>query len=150
MTEILFYHLQSHPLERVLPTLVERSIARGWRVVVEAGSRERVEALDALLWTYEADSFLPHGTGEDGSAARHPVVITDGPGRANAADVRFLVDGAALPSEPSAYTRIVILFDGTDDDAMTNARVQWKGARAAGLDCTYWQQNGDGRWEKKA
>ena len=49
MTEILFYHLQRHPLERVLPALVEKSLARGWRVVVQAASEERVEALDGRL-----------------------------------------------------------------------------------------------------
>ena len=38
MTEVLFYHLQRQPLERVLPTLLERSLARGWRVVVQASS----------------------------------------------------------------------------------------------------------------
>ena len=52
MTEILFYHLQRQPLERVLPALLEKSLERGWRVVVQAASEERIEALDAHLWTY--------------------------------------------------------------------------------------------------
>ena len=52
MTEVLFYHLLRQPLETVLPTLLEKSLARGWRVVVEAASAERVEALDAHLWTF--------------------------------------------------------------------------------------------------
>ena len=65
MTEILFYHLQRHPLERVLPALVEKSLERGWRVVVQAASEERVEALDAHLWNFRDDSFLPHGTWRD-------------------------------------------------------------------------------------
>lgn len=39
MTEILFYHLQQQPLEKVLPTLLEKSLERGWRVVVQASSR---------------------------------------------------------------------------------------------------------------
>ena len=47
MTEVLFYHLQRAPLERVLPELLERSLARGWRAVVRAGYPARVEALDA-------------------------------------------------------------------------------------------------------
>ena len=57
MTEILFYHLQRQPLERVLPTLLEKSLERGWRVVVQAASEERIEALDAHLWTFRDDSF---------------------------------------------------------------------------------------------
>src|SRR5262249_57130124 len=52
MTEIVFYQLQRQPLERVLPTLIEKSLERGWRVVVQAASEERVEALDAHLWTF--------------------------------------------------------------------------------------------------
>jgi DNA polymerase-3 subunit chi len=49
MTEVLFYHLEHQPLERVLPSLVEKTLERGWRAVVQAGSEERVEALDSLL-----------------------------------------------------------------------------------------------------
>src|SRR5919205_246230 len=66
MTEVWFYHLQGQPLERVLPNLLERSLERGWRIVVQAASDERVEALDAHLWTYRDDAFLPHGTDRDG------------------------------------------------------------------------------------
>ena len=62
MTEVLFYHLQNMPLERVLPPLLEKSLERGWRVVVQTASEERADALDSHLWTYRDDSFLPHGT----------------------------------------------------------------------------------------
>jgi len=73
MTEVLFYHLEQQPLERVLPALVERTLARGWRAVVQAGSEERVEALDTLLWTYSEESFLPQGPRRDGWPARAEV-----------------------------------------------------------------------------
>src|SRR5262245_34033420 len=52
MTEVLFYHLEHQPLERVLPALVERTLERKWRAVIQVGSEERLEALDTLLWTY--------------------------------------------------------------------------------------------------
>jgi DNA polymerase-3 subunit chi len=51
-TEIYFYHLEKRSLEQVLPTLLERSLERGWRAAVQAASEERVEALNTLLWTY--------------------------------------------------------------------------------------------------
>jgi DNA polymerase III subunit chi len=51
LTEVGFYHLQTTPLERALPKLVERSLAGGFRVLVVAGSAERVAHLDAVLWT---------------------------------------------------------------------------------------------------
>lgn len=150
MTDVLFYHLQNQPLERVLPVLLEKSVERGWKVVVEATSPERVEALDALLWTYDDESFLPHGTDRESDAALQPVLITAKAERANGGSVRFLVDGAPLPADMETYERIVLLFDGNDPDAVDQARIHWRTARGAGHDCTYWQQDEAGRWGKRA
>ena len=33
--------------------------------------------------------------------------------------------------------------------AVAKAREQWKAAKGAGCQVTYWQQSGEGRWEKK-
>src|SRR6201747_371638 len=68
MTEVLFYHLQNHSLEYVLPPLLEKSLERGWRVVVQSTSEERADALDAHLWTYRQDSFMTHSTWRPGDA----------------------------------------------------------------------------------
>ncbi len=150
MTEILFYHLQNQPLERVLPTLLEKSLERGWRMVVQAASDERIDALDAHLWTYRDDSFLPHGTYREAEAAAQPVVLTIHDSNPNAANVRFLVDGVGLPADVAEYQRVVLLFDGTDDDAVAQARGHWSAAKAAGHDATYWQPDVNGRWQRKA
>jgi DNA polymerase III subunit chi len=149
MTEVLFYHLEHQPLERVLPNLVEKTLERGWRAVVQAGSEERVEALDTLLWTYRDESFLPHGTKRDGNPALQPVYLTAQEDNPNGATVRFLVDGAET-ADLTAYARIVYLFEGRDAAAVARAREQWTGAKEAGCDVTYWQQSPEGRWEKKA
>jgi len=150
MTEILFYHLQGRSFDRVLPSLIERSLERGWRIVVQAASDERIEALDAHLWTYRDDSFLPHGTHRQSDPHAQPVLITLDEGNPNAAHIRFLVDGAALPEDASTYERIVILFDGADADAVAQARERWSEAKAAGFDVTYWQPDEQGRWQRKA
>lgn len=150
MTEVFFYHLQGQPLDRVLPTLLERSLERGWRIVVQAGSDERVEALDAHLWTYRDDAFLPHGTERDGEAAAQPVLLTVREQNPNGAHVRFLIDGVGLPVDAAAYQRIVVLFDGDDADAVAQARTRWSEAKAAGLEVTYWQPDERGRWQRKA
>ncbi|MHB1101289.1 MAG: DNA polymerase III subunit chi [Devosia sp.] len=148
MAEILFYHLENQPLERVIPVLLEKTLERGWRAVVETGSRERAEALDAVLWTYRDESFLPHGIAGGEADADQPVLITTEPGNGNAANVRFFVD-RAVPQSPEGYDRIVYLFSGHDPDAVTEARAAWK-ALSAGNALTYWQQEADGRWVKKA
>jgi DNA polymerase-3 subunit chi len=150
MTELLFYHLQRQPLERVLPTLLEKSLERGWRVVVQASSEERVEALDAQLWTYRDDSFLPHGTWRETNASEQPILLTLNDTNPNGASVRFLIDGAPVPAAIEAYERIVLMFDGDDPDAVDAARARWSEAKAKGLEATYWQCDEAGRWQRKA
>ena len=149
MTEVLFYHLTRQPLDKVLPGLLEKTLERGWRAVVQAGSGERVDALDALLWTYADDSFLPHSTARDGMPDQQPVFLTVKDENPNGATVRFLVDGAEAP-DLAGYTRAVYIFDGRDDAALAQARAEWKRIKGAGHAVTYWQQNENGRWEKKA
>jgi DNA polymerase III subunit chi len=149
VTEILFYHLQNQSLEQVLPTLLERSLERGWRVVVQASSEERVDALDAHLWTYRDDGFLPHGTLKEGEAAAQPILLTAADDNANGAQVRFLVDGAPMPANAESYERIVLLFDGDDRDAVAAARERWTAVKAKGFEAAYWQPDEGGRWVKK-
>jgi DNA polymerase-3 subunit chi len=150
MTEVLFYHLQGQKLEGVLPTLLERSVERGWRVVVQGASDERIDALDSHLWIYSDDSFLPHGTWREAEAADQPVLLTVTDANPNAATVRFLIDGAPVPADADTYQRLVLLFDGDDDEAVATARAQWAEVKAKGFDATYWQPDDSGRWVKKA
>jgi DNA polymerase-3 subunit chi len=150
MTDILFYHLQRQPLEKVLPALLEKSMERGWRAIVQTPSEERIEALDAQLWTYRENSFLPHGTWREAEAAEQPILLTLRDDNPNAATIRFLLDGAALPEDASNYARIVLLFDGEDEEAVAQARAQWTKAKTNGFDATYWQPDEHGRWVKKA
>src|SRR2546430_16967304 len=109
MTELLFYPLQRQPLEKVLPQLLEKSLERGWRVVVQTSSDERIDALDAHLWTYRDDNFLAHGTYRESEAAMQPVLLTINADNPNGANVRFLLDGAPLPRDAAAYRRFVFL-----------------------------------------
>ena len=149
MTEVLFYHLQEQPIEKVLPNLLERSLERGWRVVVQASSEDRVDALDAHLWTFSDDSFLPHGTDREASASEQPVRLTANDDNRNGATVRFLIDGAPLPADAGSYQRLVLLFDGDDADAVAAARERWTAAKGQEFDVTYWQTDERGRWQRK-
>jgi DNA polymerase-3 subunit chi len=149
MTEVLFYHLQNMTIENVLPPLLEKSLERGWRVVVQSTSPERADALDAHLWTYRDDSFLPHATWRVSDAADQPIVLAIEEDNPNAANVRFLVDNAALPQDAQAYERMVLLFNGDDPDALEAARSTWTDCKTRGFDVTYWQADERGRWQRR-
>ncbi|MGE0154087.1 MAG: DNA polymerase III subunit chi [Reyranellaceae bacterium] len=151
MTEVGFYHLTRSTLEQTLPRLLEKALQGGARCLVMAGSPERVEALNAHLWTYDPNSFLPHGSARDGNAAKQPVWLTDMDENppANAATMLFLTDGARSDNV-GKYVRCFELFDGRDESAVAKARERWKQYRDAGHSVAYWQQNERGGWEKKA
>ena len=148
MTEVGFYHLLSTPLERALPRLLERARAQDLRVVVRAASSERVEHLNALLWTYDEASFLAHGSARDGNAADQPIWLSHAQENPNGATVLFLVDGVEAP-DLAGFARCLDLFDGNDESAVQAARDRWRKAQAAGHALTYWQQTANG-WERKA
>jgi DNA polymerase-3 subunit chi len=156
LTEVRFYHLQRARLEEVLPVILERCHQRGERVLVLAGSTERVEALAALLWTYRPDSFLPHGTLRDGEAARQPIYLStpeadtpNGTENPNGAAVLILSDGARHP-RVGDFKLVCELFDGHDEAAVAAARTQWKACKEAGHAVVYFQQADSGKWQETA
>ena len=149
MTEIAFYHLLRSPLEAVLPKLLEKTRAADKRAVVIAGSGERVDALGALLWSYDQDSWLPHGDAKDGSPEDQPIWLTETDENPNGAQFLFLTDGAAA-GDLAGFERCFDLFDGRDEVAVADARDRWRALKDAGHTLTYWQQNEQGKWEEKS
>lgn len=148
MTQIGFYHLTTSPLERALPRLLSKVLEAGHRIVVMAGSPDRVEWLNDLLWTFSPDSWLPHGSRRDGIAAEHPVWLTDDGENPNNADILVLTDGVS-PHQITAFSRCLVLFDGTDETALERARSQWKEWQEQHHELVYLQQTEGGGWKEK-
>jgi DNA polymerase-3 subunit chi len=142
-----FYHLKTSPMEKALPQLLERALAAGQRAVVLAASEDRVESLANVLWTYNPDSWLPHGSSKDGAPGDQPVWLTDRDENPNGAKLIFLTDGMAS-ERLGDFDRCFDLFDGNDAEATTAARVRWSAAKAGGHDLHYWQQT-DAGWKEQ-
>jgi DNA polymerase-3 subunit chi len=149
VTDVAFYHLQTATLDQVLPKLLEKTLEQGRRALVIAGSAERVEALAQHLWTYRPESWLPHGTVQDGRPEDQPVWLATDDDNPNRASFLFLADGADS-GRVAAFERCFDLFDGNDEAALEAARRRWRARQAEGHAVTYWQQNEKGGWEKKA
>lgn len=145
MTEICFYQLKKHSLERALPKLLEKVVASGSRAVIMAGSKERVEALNAMLWTYDPGAFLPHGSAGDGHDSQQPLWLTVSPENPNGADILVLTDGASR-EDLDGFEKCLEIFDGNDESALALARERWKGYEQAGYPLTYYEQTVQGGW----
>lgn len=146
--DVLFYHLTESRIEDALPALLERSLERNWRVVVQTVDEARCSLLDEHLWTFRPDSFLPHGLDSEPFAEEQPILLTAGAENVNNATVRFVIDGAEPPAL-DGYERVVFMFDGHDSAQVDGARSHWKALKEEGHALSYWQQNRDGRWERK-
>ncbi len=150
MGDFRFYHLERLRIDQALPSLLEDALAEGLRAVVQAPSPDYVEALNERLWTYSDESFLPHGSARDGDPAAQPIFLTDSADNPNGARLRVLLAGVGC--EPfvngAGYDRVILLFDGRDEEARAEARRQWTLLKSAGAALSYWREGDDGGWEK--
>ena len=146
-----FYHLQTQTLDDVLPKLLEKALGASPKILVKVGTPERVEFLNSLLWTYNDTSFLPHGSKKDGNAELQPIWLTADNDNPNHAKIVFWVDGAeSKVEELEGVERILNIFDGNQETALTQARRLWKELKAEGHEVYYWQQDNNQRWQQKA
>ena len=146
MGAVYFYQLSRSTLEDALARLLGRALAQSWSVAVRGTDRERLEDLDALLWTMPPEGFLPHGMSGADRAAEQPVLLTLDKAE-NAPDCIMAVHGAEVRAdEAMELERCCVLFDeaGTPD-----ARGLWKRLTGDGIPAQYWSEE-SGKWEKKA
>ena len=145
-----FYHLQKQVLEDVLPKLLEKAYSTGKKIKVKVGNEERVEFLNSILWTYNEEAFLPHGSKKDGMAELQPIWLTADDRNPNNAEFLFLTDGADVDSEEiKNYERVFNIFDGNSESALNQARAFWRQLKALETELHYWQQDANGRWNEK-
>jgi DNA polymerase III subunit chi len=151
--EIWFYHLERTSVEDTLPPLLEKCVERGWRAIIRSSIPANLDSVDANLWTYKPNAWLPHGksTGDITEDARQPILLVHPPEVDSdymlEAPALFLLDGADW-SGVTGLVRIFVLFDGRDDDAVARARTDWRRAKEAGYSPAYWRQSEDGKWTR--
>lgn len=145
---IQFYHLTTTPLERALPKLLERAVSGGYRVLLAVESDERGEQINQLLWTYDPDSFLAHGSDKEAQSEQQPILISTNIEPVNSANLLVVTDGRSV--KDSGFERILDIFDGNDAEMTKLARARWTEYKDIGHELTYFSQNEQGGWQKKS
>lgn len=148
MPDIAFYHLTRSPLEAVLPRLLEKAYAGGYRIVVRSSDAAQLKKLDQLLWTYDTGSFLPHALDASGNSELQPILLTPSQNVPNGATVLVLIDGQ-VPDDVARFERVLYLFDAGDEAAMATARRNWVQLKdREDIGRSYWQQDEGGGWKR--
>ncbi|MBA5723824.1 DNA polymerase III subunit chi [Candidatus Liberibacter sp.] len=128
MTKFFFYLSQNWQKDLLL--FLEKSYRSRQRVVVQCGSEEMRDVLNEYLWTWKADSFLPHGVdvGEEGVCSSiQPILLTISSDNANLATVRFFVDNAICRNEDiDLYNKLVFIMDSHSQESLRLARKSWQ------------------------
>ncbi|MBX3593292.1 DNA polymerase III subunit chi [Sphingomonas sp.] len=145
--QVDFYHLTVTPVERALPGIAAKVVDGGGRLLVVSADPGQRARIDGALWSWQAESFLPHAQAGEGDDRIQPVLIGPEVEPANGARFVALIDGewrdAALD-----FDRAFHFFDG---EAIGAARVAWKGlAGRDDVERRYWKQDENGRWTQAA
>lgn len=147
-TDYWFYHLEASTLEGVLPGLLEKTLEKGWRALVKL-PQEKLAEMDAFLWTFRDDAFLPHGRDDEPMETLQPILLSATKDTAEGFDAVFLIDGAEL-SDMAGVSRAMVMINGRSQEDITRERGRWKALKDAGESLSYYQQDERGRWAKKA
>ena len=137
--QVDFYHLAWSPIERVLPSICEKVLAGGGRLLVVADEAQ-LARLDEQLWTVSPDSFLPHGRD---NVASQPILLALDPLPANGAANIAIADGK-WRDEALDFERAFYFFDS---DALDAAREAWRTlGKKDGVEPRYWKQDERRKW----
>ncbi len=150
MSEVFFYHLTNSSLGQMLPQILDRTLQNNWRVLLRSVHQDQLDRLDAQLWGGNDALFLPHGINGGKHDVDQPVLLTLGRDNLNGAKALILVHGSKTTKEEVAgYERVSLIFNGNDQMAVDEARIDWKKLTDGGVKAKYWSQ-ASGRWEMKA
>ena len=147
--DVSLYQLTTHPLEKVLPRILEKVYDGGLRALVVTDTVERMQMLNTVLWTYSPGAFLPHGM--EGTklydAKDNPVWLTLEPVNKNEASVLVLTGGQTV-QDLVGYKRCVDIFDGNDETALAAAQQRLRHYQQKGHPVVYWKQSLNGNWDQ--
>ena len=109
--------------------LARRAVAAQLPTLVLASSPDEAEALDARLWDFDPDAFVPHQLAGDEDDALTPVLIVP-PGAAT--PDRPLVINLREACAPGLFDRVLEVV-AADTAQRAGSRERWKTYKAAGF-----------------
>ena len=145
-TTVQFYHLLSTTRERAVPKLMEKALSSGAKVAMLCENEKSLKAISDAMWTSNPDGFLPHEPASSKTAAQNPIVLTLDEANPNGAEILCVLNGT-IPASVGSYTKVLDVFDGSDERAVTAARERWAQYKSQGFSLQYVKQQQGGGWK---
>ena len=132
MTRVGFYIVQAEAPQarlQVAARLADKAFQSGHAIFFNCASRDQAEAMDELLWTFRADSFLPHGL--VGSEDADRVVIGWGQEPQHSDDLLINLN-LDVPAFFSRFHRVAEIVS-QDPQSLSALRASWSFYRERGF-----------------
>ena len=133
MTQVDFYILQEGAggdRYRLACRIADKARRAGHRVVIHTCSAEEARHMDRLLWTFQEQSFVPHGLLGEAVPEINPVTIGDAE-QAHEEHVFLIIVAMESPSFFSRFERLAECVD-YDDVVRSASRERYRFYRDRG------------------
>ncbi|HEY6774736.1 MAG TPA: DNA polymerase III subunit chi [Oxalicibacterium sp.] len=107
-----------------------------FRIVILAQDRSQLARLDAMLWTFSEQDFLPHVMANDALAAQTPILLTDDP-KMESPHHQILINLSDTP--PEHFARFERMFEivSSDDTDKSAGRERYSYYKQRGYPLTH-------------
>lgn len=115
--------------------VLEKAYRQGHQVFVYCSHLSEAEHLDELLWTYKADSFVPHHLQGEGPEPAPPIQIGYAEEPRGFHDI-LLNLASTVPAFYNRFKRVIEIVPAEDEQAKTQSRDHFRSYRQAGYSPT--------------
>ena len=134
-----FYNSSHRNVVADISWLIEKLFKEKNRILVCCKDQETVEVIDAFLWTYKEDEFIPHSIATKEKNSIYPILIATDIHEDYDHNVLLALSGVLIKEKDwRKFAKAYYFFDDQENKEKENAREMWKRFSALNIDCKYW------------
>ena len=119
--------------------LIEKLFKEKNRILVFCKDLETVEVIDAFLWAYKEDGYVPHSIATKEKSSVCPILITSDIHKEYDHNVLLALSGVLIEEKDwRKFSRAYYFFDDQENKEKANAREMWKSFSSLNIVCKYW------------
>ena len=141
-----FYNSSHRNLVADISWLIEKLFKEKNRILVCCKDQETVQVIDAFLWAYKEDGFIPHSIVTKEKSTVYPILVTTDILQDYEHNVLLALSGVLISEKDwQKFSKAYYFFDDQENKEKENAREMWKSFSALNIVCKYWVNKAD-KW----
>ena len=134
-----FYNSSHRNVVADISWLIEKLFKEKNRILVCCEDQEAIEVIDAFLWAYKEEEFIPHSIATKEKNSIYPILITTDIHEDYDHNVLLALSGVLIKEKDwQKFEKAYYFFDDQENKEKENAREMWKNFSALNIECKYW------------